>query len=98
MRETSLQVADPQVRYLGTLGGNVANGDPSHDMPAVKFCLNARCEVTGKRGDRRIGAREFYQGAYFTLLEPGDVLTASRIRVPPAGHGYRYKNLNRKIR
>src|SRR3984885_1808089 len=34
LRETSLLIADPQVRYVGTLGGNVANGDPGNDMPA----------------------------------------------------------------
>src|SRR5215469_13027363 len=37
--ETSLLIADPQVRYVGTLGGNVANGDPGNDMPAVMMCL-----------------------------------------------------------
>jgi aerobic carbon-monoxide dehydrogenase medium subunit len=97
LRETSLQVADPQVRYMGTLGGNVANGDPGNDMPAVMLCLNASYEVSGKRGERRIAAREFYQGAYFTALEAGDVLTAIRIPLPPAGHGYAYEKLKRKI-
>jgi carbon-monoxide dehydrogenase medium subunit len=97
LRETSLQIADPQVRYLGTLGGNVANGDPGNDMPAVMLCLNATYHVTGKAGERRIAARNFYQGAYFTALEPGDVLTAVRIPVPAAGHGYAYEKLKRKI-
>ena len=97
LRDTSLQIADPQVRYLGTLGGNVANGDPGNDMPAVMMCLNATYHVTGKNGDRRIAAREFYQGAYFTALETGDVLTAVRIPVPPAGHGHAYEKLKRKI-
>jgi aerobic carbon-monoxide dehydrogenase medium subunit len=97
LRETSLQVADPQVRYLGTLGGNVANGDPGNDMPAVMQCLGATYHVVGKSGERRIAAREFYQGAYFTALETGDVLTAIRIPVPPAGHGYAYEKLKRKI-
>src|SRR6202030_3545306 len=41
LRETSLLIADPQVRYVGTLGGNVANGDPGNDMPAVMICLGA---------------------------------------------------------
>ena len=71
LRETSLLIADPQVRYVGTLGGNVANGDPGNDMPAVMLCLGATYHVTGKGGQRRIGAREFYQGAYSTALEPG---------------------------
>jgi aerobic carbon-monoxide dehydrogenase medium subunit len=97
LRETSAQIADPQVRYLGTLGGNVANGDPGNDMPAVMMCLGATYHVAGKAGERRIAAREFYQGAYFTALESGDVLTAVRIPVPAAGHGYAYEKLKRKI-
>ena len=88
LRETSLQIADPQVRYVGTLGGNVANGDPGNDMPAVMLCLGATYHVAGKSGERRIAAREFYQGAYFTALEPGEILTAVRIPVPASGHGF----------
>ena len=45
LRETSLLIADPQVRYVGTLGGNVANGDPGNDMPAVMLCLGATYHV-----------------------------------------------------
>jgi len=97
LRETSEQIADPQVRYLGTLGGNVANGDPGNDMPAVMLCLGATYHVMGKGGERRIAARSFYQGAYFTALEGGDILTAVRIPVPAAGHGYAYEKLKRKI-
>ena len=97
LHETSLQVADPQVRYVGTIGGNVANGDPGNDMPAVMMCLGASYHVTGQGGERRIAARDFYQGAYFTALETGNVLAAVRIPVPPAGHGYAYEKLKRKI-
>jgi len=97
LRETSLVIADPQVRYVGTLGGNVANGDPGNDMPAVMMCLGANYEIAGKGGARRVAAREFYQGAYFTALEPGELVTAVRIPVPPAGHGYAYEKLKRKV-
>jgi aerobic carbon-monoxide dehydrogenase medium subunit len=97
LRETSEQIADPQVRYLGTLGGNVANGDPGNDMPAVMMCLGATYHIMGKSGERRIAAREFYHGAYFTALEAGEVLTTVRIPVPAAGHGYAYEKLKRKI-
>jgi carbon-monoxide dehydrogenase medium subunit len=97
LRETSLVIADPQVRYVGTLGGNVANGDPGNDMPAVMMCLDATYQVAGKSGERRIKAREFYQGAYVTALEPGELVTAIRIPVPPAGHGYGYEKLKRKV-
>jgi len=97
IRETSLQIADPQVRYLGTVGGNVANGDPGNDMPAVMMCLGASYNITGKSGERRITAREFYRGAYLTALETGEVLTAVRIPVPAAGHGWAYEKLKRKV-
>ena len=97
LREVALQIADPQVRYVGTLGGNVANGDPGNDMPAVMMCLNASYQAAGKAGERKIAAREFYQGAYFTALEPGEIVTAVRIPVPAAGHGYAYEKLKRKI-
>jgi aerobic carbon-monoxide dehydrogenase medium subunit len=97
LREAALQVADPQVRYVGTLGGNVANGDPGNDMPAVMLCLNATYHVMGQGGERRIAARQFYQGTYLTALKPGDVLTAVRIPVPAAGHGAAYEKLKRKI-
>jgi carbon-monoxide dehydrogenase medium subunit len=97
LRETALQIADPQVRYVGTLGGNVANGDPGNDMPAVMLCLGATYQVAGKSGQRRIAAREFYEGAYFTALAPGEIVTAIRTPVPPAGHGFAYHKLKRKI-
>jgi carbon-monoxide dehydrogenase medium subunit len=97
LKETALVIADPQVRYVGTLGGNVANGDPGNDMPAVMLCLGATFHLVGKAGERRVAAREFYQGAYFTALEPGEVVSAIRIPAPPAGHGFAYEKLKRKI-
>jgi aerobic carbon-monoxide dehydrogenase medium subunit len=97
LRETALVIADPQVRYLGTLGGNVANGDPGNDMPAVMMCLGATYHIAGKAGERRLAARQFYQGAYVTALQTGDLLTAVRIPVPAAGHGYAYEKLKRKV-
>src|ERR1044072_7837298 len=97
LRETSPQIADPQVRALRTLAGHVANGDPGNDMPAVMMCLDATYQVMGKSGERRIQARQFYQGAYFTALEPGEILTAIRIHPPDEGHGWSYHKLKRKI-
>jgi len=97
LAETSVLIADPQVRYVGTIGGNVANGDPGNDMPAVMICLNATYHAVGKSGERRIAAREFYQGAYFTALEPGEIVTAIRIPAPAAKHGYAYEKLKRKV-
>jgi len=97
LRETSLVIADPQVRYVGTLGGNVANGDPGNDMPSVMICLGASYQVASQSGKRRIAAREFYRGAYLTALEPGEIVTDIRIPMPPSGHGSAYEKLKRKI-
>jgi aerobic carbon-monoxide dehydrogenase medium subunit len=96
LAEAALQIADPQVRYLGTLGGNVANGDPGNDMPAVMMALDATYELTGKSGSRKVAARSFYEGTYVTALKPGEIVSA--IRIPALGkHGYAYEKLKRKI-
>jgi carbon-monoxide dehydrogenase medium subunit len=97
LHETALLIADPQVRYRGTIGGNVANGDPGNDMPALMMTLGASYRLEGPAGGRDIAAAEFYQGAYFTALEPGEILTAISIPAPAAGHGYAYEKLKRKI-
>jgi carbon-monoxide dehydrogenase medium subunit len=97
LREASLLIADPQVRYVGTLGGNVANGDPGNDMPAVMMCLGASYQVIGNSGERSILARDFYLGTYLTALKPGEILANVRIPVPVAGHGFAYEKLKRKI-
>ena len=49
LHETALLIADPQVRYRGTLGGNVANGDPGNDMPALMITLGASYRLEGRQ-------------------------------------------------
>jgi aerobic carbon-monoxide dehydrogenase medium subunit len=97
LHEAALLIADPQVRYRGTIGGNVANGDPGNDMPALMITLGASYRLEGPTGGRDVSAAEFYQGAYFTALEPSEILTAISIPVPAAGHGYAYEKLKRKV-
>jgi len=97
LREASGLIADPQVRYMGTLGGNVANGDPGNDMPAVMMAVGASYRLDGASGSRRVAAREFYEGAYATALEPGEIVHSIEIPVPQLGHGYAYEKLKRKI-
>ena len=97
LHEAALLIADPQVRYRGTIGGNVANGDPGNDMPALMMTLGAACRLEGPGGAREVAAADFYQGAYFTALEPGEILTAISLPVPAAGHGHAYEKLKRKV-
>ncbi|MGV7219422.1 FAD binding domain-containing protein [Bradyrhizobium sp. UFLA05-112] len=97
LHEAALLIADPQVRYRGTIGGNVANGDPGNDMPALMLTLGATYRLEGAHGAREVKATDFYQGAYFTALEPGEILTAVSVPVLADGHGYGYEKLKRKV-
>lgn len=97
LRETALQIADPQIRNLGTIGGNVANGDPGNDMPAVMQALNATFQVEGLQGKREVEARSFYEAAFFTALNDDEILTAISFDAPLAGHGHAYQKQKRKI-
>lgn len=97
LHEAALLIADPQVRYRGTIGGNVANGDPGNDMPALMMTLGATYRLEGSGGLRDVPAADFYQGAYFTALEPGEILTSISLPLPAAGHGYAYEKLKRKV-
>ncbi len=96
LHETALLIADPQVRYMGTLGGNVANGDPGNDMPAAMQALDAVYRITGPTRARKVRARDFYKGAYETALKDGEVLTAIEVLIP-GKHGSAYEKLKRKI-
>jgi carbon-monoxide dehydrogenase medium subunit len=97
LHEAAKLIADPQVRYCGTIGGNVANGDPGNDMPALMMTLGAAYRLEGPNGARDVLARDFYEAAYFTALEPGEILTSVSIPAPAEGHGYAYEKLKRKV-
>jgi carbon-monoxide dehydrogenase medium subunit len=97
LRETAEAIADPQVRYQGTIGGNVANGDPGNDMPALMMALGATYVLRGASGERRVPARDYYLSPYETAAKPGEVLAAIRVPAPPAGHGWAYEKLKRKV-
>jgi len=97
LREAAEQISNPQVRYLGTIGGNVANGDPGNDMPALMMALGARYILRGPGGDRSVAARAYYLGVYETAAQPDEILIAIRIPAPPKGHGWAYEKLKRKV-
>jgi carbon-monoxide dehydrogenase medium subunit len=95
LSEAALQIADPQVRYMGTLGGNVANGDPGNDMPGVMQCLDAQFTLVGPTGERTVPARGFYEAAYMTARQDDEILTAVSFAVPKGG--FAYEKQKRKI-
>ncbi|MEM6586833.1 MAG: xanthine dehydrogenase family protein subunit M [Pseudomonadota bacterium] len=95
LREAALQIADPQVRYMGTVGGNCANGDPGNDMPGLMQCLDAQFELVGPEGTRTVAARDFYEAAYMTDREDEEIMIS--VTIPFHGRGYAYEKQKRKI-
>jgi len=88
IREAALEIADPQVRYMGTVGGNLANGDPGNDMPGIMQCLDASILLHGPDGDRTVAARDYYEAAYMTERRDDEVLVSVRFDAPTGGHAY----------
>ena len=97
LREAAELIADPQVRSCGTIGGNVANGDPGNDMPAVMMCLGASYVLHGPGGDRAVAARDFYEGTFETAAKDDEVLIAVDVPIPPSGQGQAYAKMKRKV-
>ncbi len=97
LRETAELIADPQVRACGTLGGNVANGDPGNDMPAVMMALDATVLLRGPGGERSLSVRGFYEGPFETARDDDEILTGIRIPALAAGQGQAYCKLKRKV-
>jgi carbon-monoxide dehydrogenase medium subunit len=90
-------ISDPQVRYKGTIGGDIAHGDPGNDHPALMLALGASFVLRGGSGERVVPADGFFRGTYDTGIEPGEIMTEIRIPVPAPGTGYCYSKLKRKV-
>jgi carbon-monoxide dehydrogenase medium subunit len=90
-------IADPLVRNLATVGGNLAHGDPANDHPAVMLALGAEVVAVGPGGTRRIAITELFTGPLETALRPGEILTEIRIPLPPPRSGGAYLKLERKV-
>ena len=97
LADTAAVIADPLVRNLATVGGNLAHGDPANDHPAAMLALRAEVVATGPRGTRTIPIDELFVGLFTTALDPGEILTEIRIPLPPARSGGAYEKLERKV-
>ncbi|MGE5324668.1 MAG: FAD binding domain-containing protein, partial [Actinomycetota bacterium] len=95
--DTAHVIADPQVRNLATVGGNLAHGDPANDHPAAMTALGAQIVATGPKGERVISIDDFFVTLFTTALKQDEILTEIRIPVPPAKSGGAYFKLERKV-
>jgi carbon-monoxide dehydrogenase medium subunit len=81
LADMARHVANPQIRNMGTLGGNLCYADPASDPPACLMALGAHVVAVGSEGERTIKLDEFFTDYYETALNPHEVLT--EIQVPP---------------
>jgi carbon-monoxide dehydrogenase medium subunit len=95
--DTAAVIADPLVRNLATVAGNLAHGDPANDHPATMLALGAEVVITGPKGARTVPVTQFFTGIFTTALTPSEVLTEVKVPVPPAGSGGAYVKLERKV-
>ena len=96
LTEAAEDLGDQQVRNRGTLGGSLAHADPAGDMPAVVLALKADIVVQGPKGKRTVQADDFFVDTFLTALEPDEVLTEIRFKIPPARTGTAYMKLENK--
>jgi len=97
IHDASKAIADPIVRNLGTVGGNVSHGDPANDLPAVMLALDAEFAALGPLGPRTIAARDFFLDTYTVALGHDEILTELRVPLPPPRSGGAYLKVEQKV-
>ena len=95
--DTCKVIADPLVRNLATVGGNLAHADPANDHPATMLALGAEVVAVGTKGERKIPITSFFTGPFATALSPDEILVEIRIPASPARSGGAYLKLERKV-
>ena len=97
LADTVSVLSDPIVRNRGTVGGNIANGDPGNDYPATMLAYGAEIVAMGPKGERVIPITSFFIGLYESALAPNEILTEVRIPAPKPNSGGAYLKLERKV-
>ena len=90
LAEAAGQIGDRQVRYRGTIGGNLSHADPASDLPAAALALGATLHVAGPSGSRSVSASEFFVDLMMTALQADEILTGVEISAASAGTGSAY--------
>jgi carbon-monoxide dehydrogenase medium subunit len=96
LAEALHEVAHPQVRNRGTLGGNLSHADPASEMPAVMLALDARFLVRSACGEREVAAADFFLGPLTTVLEPDEMLAEIHIPALPPRSGTAWLEIARR--
>lgn len=90
LTQAASQIADPQVRNAGTVGGNIAHFDPGSDLPPALVAAGATVHMRGAGGERSVAATDFFVGLMTTLLAEREVIVAVEVPAfaPRTGSAY----------
>jgi carbon-monoxide dehydrogenase medium subunit len=97
LAEAAKVIADPIVRNMATVGGNIAHADPANDHPAVMLAYNAQVVAVSPKGQRTIAIDDFFVDLFTSALAEDELLTEIRIPRPAAKSGGAYVKLERKV-
>jgi carbon-monoxide dehydrogenase medium subunit len=97
IHEASTEIADPTVRNLGTVGGNISHGDPANDLPAVMLALDAEFHAEGSGGGRDLKANAFFVDTFTTALKHDEILTEVRVPMATGKTGGCYMKIEKRI-
>jgi carbon-monoxide dehydrogenase medium subunit len=96
IHEAMPQVAYPQIRTRGTLGGSIAHADPSAELVAASVALDGRFLVRSQSGERWVPAKDFFVGLFTTVLEPQELLVEVLLPPLPKRSGYSFLEVARR--
>jgi aerobic carbon-monoxide dehydrogenase medium subunit len=97
LSDTARSIADPIVRNVATVGGNLAHADPANDHPATMLAYGAEVDIAGPGGRRTVPIAAFFTGPFTTTLDQNEILTEIRIPARQAGDGGCYQKVERKV-
>jgi carbon-monoxide dehydrogenase medium subunit len=97
LHDTAVVIADPLVRNMATVGGNIAHADPANDHPATMLAYNATVVAKGPKGERTIAIDDFFTGLFENAMGEDEILTEIRIPKPGANSGGAYTKFERKV-
>jgi len=97
LTDAAQEIADPLVRNLGTVGGNLCHGDPGNDLPACMLALGAVMALAGPQGARTVPAAQFYKDTYVTAVEPTEMLVEVRIPKSVPRQGTAYHKIEKRV-
>ena len=95
LHDCAAGIADPQVRHMGTIGGSIAEADPTGDWAPVLLATTAQVKTLGPNGERAIALSEFILDAYTTVLQPGELITEITVPAPQPRSGGAYVAMKR---